>query len=173
MVWVPDTDYAPAQHHVGYPVTVLADGTDIGTTPLRDNDVVIGWRSGCDCGWRGRQLYPRAEWPSSTGAAPAAVDGWETITATCGEWVHHVHQAVPELSVYELARDLTDASAKLTEAVNLARRAGLSWTQISDAAGISAEHAARRWGSGGARGIHPPTTRRANGARHPDTGPTR
>ena len=173
MVWVPGTDYPPAQQHVGYPVSVLADGSDTGATPLRDNDAVIGWRAGCDCGWRGRQFYPRAEWPSPTGAVPAAVEGWEGVTATCGEWVRHVQQAVPELSIYELARQLADTRAKLTEAVTVARRAGLSWAQIGDAAGISADHAARRWGRGGARGAHPPTARRANGAPRPDTGPTR
>jgi len=42
---------------------------------------VIGWRAGCDCGWRGGQFYPRAEWPSDTGAVPAAVEGWEGVTA--------------------------------------------------------------------------------------------
>jgi hypothetical protein len=33
MVWVPGTDYPPVQQHVGYPVSVLADGTDTGATP--------------------------------------------------------------------------------------------------------------------------------------------
>ena len=173
MVWVPGTDYPTAQLHVGYPVSVLADGTDTGATPLRDNDAVIGWRSGCDCGWRGRQFYPRAEWPSATGAVPSAVEGWEGITATCGEWVSHVQQAVPELSIYELASQLTDIQATLTEAVTVARRAGLSWAQIGDAAGVSADHAARRWGRGGMRGGHLPTSRRADRAPRPDTGPTR
>ena len=138
MVWVPGTDYPPAQQHVGYPVSVLADGTDTGATPLPANEAVIGWRAGCDCGWRGRQFYPRAEWPSPTGAVPAAVEGWEGATATCGEWVRHVQQAVPELSIHELARQLTDIRATLTDAVAVARRAGLSWAQIGDAAGVSA-----------------------------------
>ena len=173
MVWVPGTDYPPAQHHVGYPVSVLADGTDTGATPLPGYEAVIGWRAGCDCGWRGRQFYPRAEWPSATGAVPAAVEGWENITATCGEWVRHIQQAVPELSIYELARQLADIQATLTDAVAVARRAGLSWAQIGDAAGVSADHAARRWGGGWARGEHPPMTRRANGAPRPDAGPTR
>ena len=173
MVWVPGTDYPPAQQHIGYPVSVLDDGTDTGATPLRDNAAVIGWRAGCDCGWRGRQFYPRAEWPSATGAVPAAVEGWDGVTATCGEWVRHVQQAVPELSIYELARHLADTRAKLTEAVAAARRAGLSWAQIGDAAGISADHAARRWGRGVARGDLPPAHRRAGGAPRPETGPTR
>ena len=97
MVWVPGTDYPPAQQHVGYPVSVLADGTDTGATPLPAHEAVIGWRAGCDCGWRGGQFYPRAEWPSDTGAVPAAVEGWEGVTATCEEWARHVQQAVPEL----------------------------------------------------------------------------
>ena len=133
MVWVPGTDYPPAQQHVGYPVSVLADRTDTGAVPLDDGARVVGWRAGCDCGWRGRQFYPRAEWPSATGAVPTAVEGWEGATATCGEWVRHVQQAVPELPVYELARQLTDIRATLTEAVTVARRAGLSWAQIGDA----------------------------------------
>jgi hypothetical protein len=173
MVWVPGTDYPPAQQHVGYPVSVLPDGTDTGATPLPDNEAVIGWRSGCDCGWRGRQFYSRAEWPSPTGEVPTAVEGWEGATATCGEWVRHVQQAVPELSIYELARQLTDIQAALTEAVIVARRAGLSWAQIGDAAGVSADHAARRWGRDGARGEHRPMTRRTDRAPRPETGPTR
>jgi hypothetical protein len=152
---------------------VLPDGTDTGATPLPDNEAVIGWRSGCDCGWRGRQFYPRAEWPSSTGVVPTAVEGWEGATATCGEWVRHVQQAVPELSIYELARQLTDVQASLTEAVSVARRAGLSWAQIGDAAGVSADHATRRWGRGGVRGVHPSIARRAHDAPRRDAGPTR
>jgi len=62
-----------------------------------------------------------------------------------------------------------DEREELTEAVTLARRAGLSWAQIGDAAGISADHAARRWGSGGVRGEHPPTNRRADRSPRPDT----
>ena len=173
MVWVPGTDYPSALQHVGYPVSVLVDGTDTGATPLRDDDAVIGWRAGCDCGWRGRQFYPRAEWPSSSGAVPAAVEGWEGITATCGEWVRHVQQAVPELSIYELARQLTDTGAKLTEAVMVGRRAGLTWVQIGDAAGISADHAARRWDNPVARSSHRPSARRDGPAPSPDCGPTR
>jgi len=61
MVWVPGTDYPPAQQHVGYPVSVLVDGTDTGATPLPAHEAVIGWRAGCDCGGRGAHFYPRAK----------------------------------------------------------------------------------------------------------------
>jgi hypothetical protein len=171
MVWIPGTDYPRAQH-VGYPVSVSADGTDTGTTPLPAHKAMIGWRTGCDCGWRGRQFYPRAERLSATGAVPAAVEGWEDATATRGEWVRHIQQAVPELSIYELGRHLTDIRAALTDAVAAARWTGLSWAQIGDAAGVSSAPA-RRWGRGGIRNEHPPATRRANGAPRPDVGPTR
>jgi hypothetical protein len=122
MAWVPGTDYPPAQQHVGFPVSVLADGTETGAVP--DGARVVGWRPGCDCGWRGGQFYPRAEWPSTTGAVPAAVEGWEGVTATCDEWARHVLNAVPELSIYELARHLADTNAQLIQAVRSGRRAG-------------------------------------------------
>lgn len=171
MVWVPGSDYPSAQQHVGHPVSVLADRTDTGATPLRDNDAVIRWRTGHNCRRRGHQFYPSAEWPSDSGDVPAAVNGWGDITATCGEWVRHVQHAVPELSIYELARHLADTAAKLTEAVTLARRAGLSWLQIGAAAGVSADDAARRWGAAPAGRERPP--RREGPAPHPGSGPTR
>ena len=173
MVWVPGTDYPPAQQHVGYPVSVLADGTDSGATPLPANEAVIGWRAGCDCGWRGGQFYPRAEWPSTTGAVPAAVEGWEGVTATCEEWVRHVLNAVPELSIYELARHLAETNAQLSDAVRSGRRAGLSWTQIAQAAGIDADHAARRWGPSATRSFRSPAHRQDRRASGPESGPAR
>ena len=41
MVWVPGTDYPPAQQHVGYPVFVLPDGSDTGATQLPVNEAVM------------------------------------------------------------------------------------------------------------------------------------
>ena len=128
---------------------------------------MVGWRAGCDCGWRGGQFYPRAEWPSTTGAVPAAVEGWEGVTATCDEWARHVLNAVPELSIYELARHLADTNAQLTEAVMSGRRAGLSWTQIARAAGTTADQAARRWGPAGARALSPQAHRQDRRASAP------
>jgi hypothetical protein len=62
MAWVHDTGYGPADTHAGYPVSVLADGSETGTVSVRVAAQVIGWRAACDCGWRGPQFYPRAEW---------------------------------------------------------------------------------------------------------------
>lgn len=173
MVWVPGTDYPPAHQHVGYPVSVLADGTDTGATPLPAHEGAVGWRAGCDCGWRGGQLYPRAEWPSDTGAVPAAVEGWEGVTATCEEWVHHVLKTVPELSIYELARHLADTNAQLNEAVRSGRRAGLSWSQIARATGIDVYHAARQWGPRATRSFRSQAHRQDRRASGPESGPAR
>ena len=173
MVWVPGTDYPPAQQHVGYPVSVLADGTDTGATPVPAHEAVIGWRAGCDCGWRGGQFYPRAEWPSDTGAVPAAVEGWEGVTATCGEWARHVQQAVPELSIYELTRQLDDIRAALTDAVAAARRTGLSWSEVGHAAGVSADHAAQEWGPPAPRPDTRHVPRRRGPQPRPGLGPAR
>ena len=173
MVWIPRTDYRPAKEHVGYPVSVLTDGTDTGAVPVEDGDRVVGWRAGYDCGWRGAQFYPRAEWPSATGAVPLAVEGGEDVTATCDEWVGHILETVPELSIYELARHLADTNAQLTEAVRSGRRAGLSWTQIARAAGIDVHRAARRWGPGSARSLSSQAHRQDRQASGPDHGPAR
>ena len=110
MVWVPGTDYPPAQQHVGYPVSV------------------------------------------------------QGVTATCGEWARHVQQAVPELSIYELARHLAETNAQLRDAVRSGRRAGLSWPQIARAAGIDTDHAAQRWGPSATGSFRSPAHRPGSAA---------
>lgn len=99
MAWVHDTGYAPAYDHTGYPVSVLLDGTETASSSARTASEVIGWRSGCECGWRAMQFYPRSGWPSSTGSAPDGVDGWETGTAAFAGWDRHLERVLPELAV--------------------------------------------------------------------------
>jgi hypothetical protein len=130
MAWIHDTGYAPAYDHTGYPVSVLLDGTETGSTSPRTASDVIGWRSACECGWRGMQFYPRNEWPSPTGAAPEGVDGWETGTAAFAEWERHLSRVLPELAVHDLARQLADVEERLRGAVHAARLTGLSWSRI-------------------------------------------
>lgn len=69
MAWVHDTGHLPAYDHTGYPVSVLLDGTETGSSSAR-TAAEVGWRSACECGWRGMQFYSRSEWLSSTGSAP-------------------------------------------------------------------------------------------------------
>lgn len=75
MSWVHDSGYEPAYAHVGHPVAVQIDGSETASSSAATPLEVIGWRSACECGWRGTQFYPRSEWPSATALAPDAVDG--------------------------------------------------------------------------------------------------
>lgn len=147
MGWIHDSGYRPAYAHEGYPASVLLDGTDTGSSSRQIEPSVIGWRAACECGWRGVQFYPRAEWPSPTGMAPAGVEGWESGTATFSEWQRHLDRALPELAVHDLARTLAVTETRLRDAVGVARRAGLSWSRIGAVAGMTSEQAVRRWGA--------------------------
>lgn len=145
MGWTHDTGYRPAYDHEGYPASVLDDGTDTSTWTRAIGERVTGWRAACECGWRG-QFYPRAEWPTPTGVAPEAVDGFETGGGTYAEWSAHLAAALPELVVHDAARRLAAARDELERAVDTARAAGTSWSTIGDAAGMSRQAAHERWG---------------------------
>jgi hypothetical protein len=142
MAWIHDTGYAPAHVHAGYPVSVLVDGSETGTVSAQIAAEVIGWRAACDCGWRGPQFYPRAEWPSRDGHAPTQVEGWETGSGLYADWDRHLNRALPELAIYDAACALADAQTRLDNAVRIACGAGRPWSRIAAAAGISADRAA-------------------------------
>jgi hypothetical protein len=130
MGWIHDSGYQPAYLHEGYPVPIVLDGTE--AEAAKDGaPEVIGWRSACDCGWRGMQFYPRSEWPSPTGLAPEGVDGWENGTAAFVEWQRHVVRALPELAVHDLAHKLAETEKQLRDATDTARRAGVPWSRIA------------------------------------------
>jgi hypothetical protein len=145
MGWIHDSGYRPAYAHEGYPAMVLLDGTETSTWTRRLESSVIGWRSACTCGWSGAQFYPRAEWPSHTGLVPVGVEGWESGGATFGEWERHLTRVLPELAVHDLSRAIASMETEMCDAVETARRAGLSWSRIAQAAGLTAEQAVRRW----------------------------
>jgi hypothetical protein len=146
MPWLHASGYPPASEHVGYPVSVLTGGTDTAIVSLRIEAQVTGWRSACECGWRGELFYPRSEWPSLTGRAPTAIDGWETDTGMFAEWSRHLARAVPGLVLHDLARQLADTVESVEGAVRSARLAGVSWRRIGQATGMSAIQAAQCWG---------------------------
>jgi hypothetical protein len=111
-------------------LSVLLDCTESGSSSARSAPEVIGWRSACDCGWRGLQFYPRSEWPSASGIAPDDVDGWETGAAAFAEWQRHLARVLPELAVHDLAQQLAHTEEQLQAAVHAARFAGLSWSRL-------------------------------------------
>ena len=173
MGWLHASGYPPANDHFGYPAAVLTDGTDSGDVPLHDQARVLGWRAGCECGWRSDRFYPRSEWPSLTGRVPPAIEGSETRTGMFAEWSRHLDRAVPELPVLDYARQLDEVTTRLADAVRAARRAGVSWQRIGEVSGMSAGQAAQGWGERPSPSRTWSVPRRGSPHRRRDAGPAR
>jgi hypothetical protein len=141
MSWVHDTGYGPALDHEGGVADVLEDGTDVSTPPDQLGPAVTGWRSACQCGWRGTQFYLRSEWPGTEYAlAP------EEVESRCmAEWERHLRVAMPLLAIHDLVQQIAQARDDLDHAVCAARTADISWAAIGEAAGISGRAARERW----------------------------
>ncbi len=125
--WTHDTGFDPAYDHEGHAAAVLDDGTDTDTGTYTYTAAtgprVTGWRAACAWGWRSERFHPRVEWPDASplGLAPEAVDGFESGGGCFGEWGEHLHDAVPELTVHDLAAALAQTSELLEQAVTTAR----------------------------------------------------
>jgi hypothetical protein len=145
MGWVHNTGWQPAYAHEGYAASVLDDGTDTGAWSAEIGQRVTGWRAACECGWRGGTFYPRAEWPSESGMAPPNVDGDEAGGGCYREWHEHLHDALPELAVYDLTEEIKERQDRLGEAVKRARARGVSWSTIGRACGTTRQAAHLRW----------------------------
>jgi hypothetical protein len=139
--WIHDTGYGPALDHEGGVADVLENGTDPSTPPDQIGPRVTGWRSACQCGWRGTQFYLRSEWPSTEYAlAP------EEVEQHCiAEWERHLRIALPMLAIHDLTHHIAQAQDDLVHAVRAAQSAGVSWTVIGEAAGITRQSAHARW----------------------------
>jgi hypothetical protein len=147
--WTHDLGYRPAYAHAGYTTIVLPDGAEADhVAPTVERDAVR-WRAACECGWRGRQLYRRDEWPDRPVWAPVEVEGDETGVGTFAEWKAHLHAALPELEIRNLIETIENADTYLRSAVRTARRAGVTWSTIANAAGLTPMEAMRRWGEPG------------------------
>ncbi len=163
-IW--DTGYRPAYDHEGAPVTVLADGRvlrgrrdDTGAAGTGSVAVsVAGWRAGCDCGWIGSQLFPRAEYELQPAEGNVPTDAMypDEVDQLCTtEWAVHLHQVLPLLAVHDAARKLAavtpvydTARGALADAVHTARRREphpASWQMIADVVGITRQSAHERW----------------------------
>src|SRR4051812_13180942 len=139
--WVHDTGDGAALDHEGGVALVVEAGTDPDIPPDRVGPRVIGWRAGCQCGWRGTRFFLRAEWRTTDCAiAP------EQVAERCrADWERHLRAALPVLGIHDFTRRVEDAQQNLVEAVRAARAAGVGWTRIGQAAGISGARAKARW----------------------------
>lgn len=156
-----DTGYRPAYEHEGAPVTVLTDGRVLLHGPREGGAAVtgsvLGWRAGCECGWTGSQLFPRAEYELEPAEGNVLVDGIspEEVDELCAvEWEGHLHQVLPLLAVHDAARKLAEitpaydaARAALADAVRAARtrQPAISWQAVADVVGITRQSAHERW----------------------------
>src|SRR3954454_19233060 len=175
--WLHDTGYGPALDHEGGVTLVVEAGTDPDLPPDQVGPRVIGWRAGCQCGWRGTRFFLRAEWRTADCAiAP------EQVAERCrADWERHLRAALPVLGIHDLTRRVDDARENLVEAVRAARAAGVGWTLIGEAAGISGAGAKARWSdatrpgappnrlAGPCRPVGPPTLQ-SLGCRRPTPG---
>jgi hypothetical protein len=160
VVW--DTGYRPAYDHEGASVTVLTDGRVLlhghrDDTGAAVTGSVLGWRAGCDCGWTGAQLFPRAEYELPPAEGDVPIDGIspKEVDELCTvEWEAHLHQVLPLLAVHDAARKLAevtpaydDARTALADAVRTARtrQPAASWQTIADVVGITRQSAHERW----------------------------
>ena len=146
--------HGPAVEHVGRVQPVGTDAKPIeDLDPAPDSPPVAGWRARCECGWQGMHLYPRSVFPCVNdahphGEPPPAVIG-DGVTGARGEWYEHLHNAVPELMVYDLLKTglpLTHKDIRAT--VQIARHAGVSWSRIAAVTGMTNTEAASMWGAG-------------------------
>ena len=140
MSWIHDTGYGPALDHEGGVADVLENGTDPSTPPDQIDPRVTGWRSACQCGWRGTQFYLRSEWPSTEYAlAP------DEVERQCkAEWERHLRATLPVLAIHDLTQQIAQAQHDLNEAIDAARAAGVPWRVIDEAAGITSQSAHQR-----------------------------
>jgi hypothetical protein len=131
--WMHDTGHAPAYDHEGGVAVVVEDGTDPATPPDQIGPRVTGWRAGCQCGWHGTQLHPRAAWPDDEYAhAPEAVEH------RCrADWERHLHAALPGLAIHDHGlRVIRTHDDDLVEAPPTARTADIPCKSAGNASRI-------------------------------------
>jgi hypothetical protein len=139
--WLHDTGYGPALDHEGGVAPVVEAGTDPDIPPDQVGPRVIGWRAGCQCGWRGTQFFLRAE-RRSTDCAVAP----EQVAERCkADWERHLRAALPVLAIHDRTRQVEYVQENLVDAVRAARSAGVGWAVIGEAAGLSGARAKQRW----------------------------
>jgi hypothetical protein len=154
--------------HEGWVVPLFADGREgVGSSGSRgvlvqvhpeewrpDADV-IGWRAGCECGWRGpawTRVASKALLPPKPTARLLAVEGRFADLDEADEsrvmeaWEEHIAPLTRVEAVAEASVGWRRASLALDDAVQTARMDGASWTEIGKAVGITKQSAAERWG---------------------------
>lgn len=130
MGWVHDVPEDDLYEHEGYPVAVLADGSEPEKlqfpVPHRDGvttgngawwlytgkegrPLAVGVRSACQCGWRGTKVHP-IDWTDHE-----ATDGWEESTGPNLDWTRHIKSLLGTTFPSDLTEALDAVSRRITE----------------------------------------------------------
>ena len=108
-----------------------------------------GWRAQCECGWSG-EIWNRTDSAYQIQGTPRSAKGLigspaipplHLEQAVMQEWRRHVLSWGVEMA----ARSLQRAAKRLDEAVDAARTAGLTWTDIGRDTGMTRQAAHQRW----------------------------
>lgn len=120
----------------------------------RPDAAVVGWVAGCACGWRGR--------PWTRVHAQDQVDVEGRLLHTPGpyydlegpdegrvmeEWRRHINPLGALEAVEEAASRHAATGRALDEAIRAARAAGVTWTDVGRATGMTRQSASERWAS--------------------------
>ncbi|MGH9068814.1 MAG: nuclear transport factor 2 family protein [Acidimicrobiales bacterium] len=112
--------------HEGYPAAVLAGGAELSTWTGEDDRPPVGYRAVCECGWRGSQVHPGAQYPDDE-ARRRIMSEWEGHAESLRLTLERV-AGLPELApplarARQAARDALDRGATVAE---VARALGVS-----------------------------------------------
>lgn len=156
MGWI--TDGAPTCE--GYVALLFADGqqgsgtTSTGVFVWPDGDIkreelrpyaeVMAWQVQCDCGWRGitrplDQERPEDMDPDHREPTPERED------QLAEEWRAHIRPVIRLEEVRDLADELAEVTGRLETAVRAAWAAGVDWSALGRAVGMTARDAERRY----------------------------
>lgn len=140
--------------------TTAADGTSLeyDDWQRRDDADVVAWRAVCSdmsrydgcTGWRGptwTRVASPAEQDLTRGRiySPDSMLSDELDTLVLADWERHTAPTAGTYAVELAAAEVSQAQARLTEAVREARTRGASWEAIGKAAGMTRQSAHERW----------------------------
>lgn len=144
--------------HDGWVANVLADGRTASTTDAHGViiwgptigsgeehvpwDQVVAWRVMCECGWTGPSVPAYTDAEYGFRSCPEEIEDGVMLTA----WNEHLAPFEAVLELGTVSAELSRLTQRAEELVTVARAAGVAWSEIGAAAGVSRQGAQQRWG---------------------------
>lgn len=145
-----------APPHEGWVANIVADGrvsassNALGvfvTTAGGDEehlpwDQVVVWRMTCECGWTGPSVPAFTDPEYGFRDCPDEIADSTMLPA----WTAHVAPFEAVLELGTVCAEIDRLSRRAEDLVASARSAGVSWSQLGSAAGLTRQGAQQRWG---------------------------